>query len=112
MWRAAFGFGLVGGLTTAGVIAHALPFGVNDEPDALAGIFTLLGMGGMYLCLVTLQLRPQRLTAWRRWSYAGFYVDEFYTRIALRLWPARWIPAAAATDDARIARAAFEAAAK
>lgn len=112
MWRAAFGFGLVGGLTTAGVIAHALPFGVNDEPDALAGIFTLLGMGGMYLCLVTLQLRPQRLTAWRRWSYAGFYVDEFYTRIALRLWPARWIPAAAATDDARIARAAFEAPAK
>jgi NAD(P)H-quinone oxidoreductase subunit 5 len=26
----------------------------------------------------------------RRWSYAGFYVDEIYTRAALRLWPARW----------------------
>jgi len=39
-----------------------------------------------------LQVRPQALSVWRRWSYAGFYVDEFYTRLALRLWPGRWAP--------------------
>ena len=34
------------------------------------------------------------MRAWRRWSYAGFYVDEVYTRLALQLWPARWAPEA------------------
>ena len=49
-------------------------------------------MAMLDLCLVLLQLRPQSLGAWQRWSYAGFYVDEIYTRMALRLWPTRWTP--------------------
>ncbi|MBS0513775.1 MAG: NADH-quinone oxidoreductase subunit L [Proteobacteria bacterium] len=87
------GLAMVTGLAAAASLAHALPFGVHDAPDDLAGIVTLAGMAAMYLFLLTLQLRPQALAAWRRWSYAGFYVDEFYTRLALRLWPTRWTPA-------------------
>jgi NAD(P)H-quinone oxidoreductase subunit 5 len=47
----------------------------------------------LYGCLAQLQARPQALAAWRRRSYAGFYIDEYATRAALRLWPARWTPA-------------------
>jgi len=52
----------------------------------------LLGMVLLYLSLVTLQLRPDALQVWRRWSYAGFYVDEAVTRLVLQLWPAGWTP--------------------
>ena len=55
-------------------------------------MMALAGMAALYLCLVILQLRPQTLEACRRWSYAGFYVDEITTRLALQLWPARWTP--------------------
>ena len=63
-------------------------------------------MVGLYVCLVVLQLRPQALRTWRRWSYAGFYVDEAYTRLALQLWPARWTPEASRTPESRVADAA------
>ncbi|MEJ1267942.1 hypothetical protein WDV93_14020 [Pantoea ananatis] len=39
---------------------------------------------------VLLQKQPQRLSRWRRWSYAGFYLDEAYTRLTLLLWPTTW----------------------
>jgi NAD(P)H-quinone oxidoreductase subunit 5 len=51
-------------------------------------------MAALYVFLVLLQARPQALHAWRRWSYAGFYVDEYYTRLTLWLWPTRWTPVA------------------
>ena len=78
-------------------VAHALPLGVADAPSAAAGIVALAGMAALYLCLAILQARPQSLAVWRRWSYAGFYVDEFYTRLALRLWPSAWLPATASS---------------
>lgn len=101
---------MVGGLTLAALLAHALPLGIQDLPHQTLGLVTLLGMAALYLCLVVLQLRPQSLRAWRRWSYAGFYVDEAYTRLALQLWPGQWTPqshntastpAPAAAADAR-----------
>ena len=85
---------MIAGLTGAALLAHALPLGVRDLPHHSLGMVTLLAMLALYLCLVVLQLRPQALRAWRRWSYAGFYVDEFYTRLALQLWPGRWTPEA------------------
>ncbi|MGD9834526.1 MAG: NADH-quinone oxidoreductase subunit L [Piscinibacter sp.] len=94
MTRGLAGVAMVAALTAAMQLGHALPLGVADTPLAAAGVVALLGMAAMYLCLVAMQLRPAQLAAWRRWSYAGFYVDEFYTRLALRLWPARWAPAA------------------
>ena len=89
-WRLLAGAGMVAGLTALALLFHVLPLGLTDTPHAAAGGLALLGMGAMYVCLMTLQLRPQTLVAWRRRSYAGFYVDEVYTRLALQLWPTRW----------------------
>ena len=85
-----YGLLMVAGLTGAALLAHALPLGIQDVPHQAFGMVALLGMVVLYLCLVVLQLRPQALRTWRRWSYAGFYLDEAYTRLALQLWPARW----------------------
>jgi NAD(P)H-quinone oxidoreductase subunit 5 len=80
------------GLTLAALLLHALPLGLLNTPDPAMGAVALLGMGVLYLCMALLQARPLALEAWRRWSYAGFYVDEYYTRLALWLWPTRWTP--------------------
>ena len=88
------------GLTLAALLLHALPLGLLNTPDPAMGAVALLGMGVLYLCMALLQARPLALEAWRRWSYAGFYVDEYYTRLALWLWPtgcAPSEPAAAST---------------
>lgn len=87
------GGGMVAGLVLAALLGHALPFGLQDAPQAAAGVVALAGMAVLYLALALMQTRAPALAAWRRWSYAGFYVDEFVTRAALRLWPARWTPA-------------------
>jgi len=89
------GAAMVTALVPAALIGHALPFGVPDAPNGTAGPVALAGMAVLYLCLALLHARPAELATWRRWSYAGFYVDEYATRAALRLWPARWTPAAA-----------------
>lgn len=87
------GAAMVAGLVLAALVGHELPFGVTDAPQATAGLVALAGMALLYLCLVRMQAGAPGLAAWRRWSYAGFYVDEFVTRAALRLWPARWTAA-------------------
>jgi NAD(P)H-quinone oxidoreductase subunit 5 len=89
------GAGMVTALVLAALVGHALPFGVTDAPQAHAGLVALAAMALLYLCLVRMQTGAPGLAAWRRWSYAGFYVDEFVTRAALRLWPARWTAPAA-----------------
>lgn len=83
---------LVLGLTLLTTLAHALPLGLVDAPHGSAGWLVALAMGLMYAALGVLQRWPHRLSAWRRWSYAGFYIDEVYTRLTLSLWPARWTP--------------------
>lgn len=93
--RALAGLALVAGLTLVSALAHLLPLGVSDAPNTPAGYLALTGVALLYLALAVLQWRPQGLAAWRRWSYAGFYVDEFYTRFALFVWPARWSGGAA-----------------
>lgn len=86
------GAALVALLTACTALAHMLPLGVADMPLHAAGPVALAGMALLYLGLAMLQWCPERFAGLRRWSYAGFYVDEFYTRLALRLWPARWTP--------------------
>ena len=46
-------------------------------------------MALVYLGTAALQLPglAQRLEPLRRQSYAGFYLDETFTRLALRCWP-------------------------
>lgn len=87
-----YGVLMVAGLTSAALVAHALPLGLYDAPNNILGVIALVGMAILYTCLVLLQIRPQMLTTWRRWSYAGFYLDEVYTRLTLKIWPTRWNP--------------------
>jgi len=94
------GVGVSAGLTLLATWVHSLPLGLVDAPHDAAGWLVALAMGCMYGALVVLQRWPQKMSAWRRWSYAGFYVDEVYTRVALSLWPTRWTPPKAAQDEA------------
>ncbi len=91
------GICMVAGFTALALLAHLLPMGTTDAPNAAGGVLALMGMAVMYLCLAALQSQSQSqsqvLSAGRRWSYAGFYLDEIYTRLALQLWPPRWTPA-------------------
>ena len=88
-------------LTGAAVLAHTLPLGIVDaSSNTPLGQVALTGMTALYLFLALLQWRPQALRVWRRWSYAGFYVDAFYTRLALHWWPARWTPHTASVANA------------
>ena len=89
---------MVAGLTAAALLAHALPLGIREVPNHALGMVALIGMAVLYLCLAALQLRPRSMEIWRRWSYAGFYMDEVYTRFALQFWPSRWNPASTKTD--------------
>ena len=81
---------MVAGLTAAAWLAHELPLGLRDAPQDALGLVALGGVAALYLALALMQRAPRRLERWRRWSYAGFYVDEAYTRVALRLSPAGW----------------------
>lgn len=97
LWTAALpqlasGLAVTAGLTVIAHLAHGLPLGLTDAPHDALGLVALAGMALLYALLAALQLRPQALLAARRWSYAGFYLDEFYTRWTLRLWPHRWAP--------------------
>ena len=89
------GFCMTALLTAAALMWQLLPLGVANEPSLAAGLVALTGITLMYLGLVVLQTKPTLLAPWRRWSYAGFYIDERYTRIALKLWPASWTNTAA-----------------
>jgi len=84
---------MIAALTALAGLAHHLPLGTVNHPDIATGALALLGMVCLHGWLVAVQLKPEALARSRRWSYAGLYLDEFYTRLALRLWPARWTPA-------------------
>ena len=78
---------MIAGLTFAAMLGHALPLGIQDSPHFGLGLLALAGMAALYVGQATLQHQPQYVSRWRCLSYAGFYVDEAYTRLALRYWP-------------------------
>lgn len=92
IWQWATGVGLVALLSFMAGVVHALPLGVVDAPNNQAGVLAVVGMAALYVCLAVLQYKPNALSVWHRWSYAGFYLDEFYTRLALKLMPGGWMP--------------------
>lgn len=79
---------LVAGLTVVLIALHRIPLGIADTPDDTLGVAALAGMAVLYLILAMLQIRPTSLSVLRRFCYAGFYVDEAYTRLTIQLWPA------------------------
>lgn len=84
------GLTMVTGLSGAALLVHTLPLDLHDTPATAPGLLALIGLGALYASLAWLQWRPEALETWRRWSYAGFYIDEYYTRLVLLLWPVRW----------------------
>jgi NAD(P)H-quinone oxidoreductase subunit 5 len=83
------GIGMVALLTGLFVVGHSLPLGTFSFPHTIAGQGALVAMLSVYVCTVLLQLpgSSRWLEPLRRRSYAGFYLDEAYTRLVLRLWP-------------------------
>ena len=90
LWSAMTSIGLVLLLTLLALLAHKLPLGLLDRPDGIGGMVALIMLALMYLALVLVQWQARLLERFRRWSYAGFYVDELYTRLALKVWPGQW----------------------
>lgn len=107
--RLVAGLLMVALLAAATRLAHALPLGLADAPHEAFGWIALAGLALLYLFLALLQRHPHLLSRWRRWSYAGFYVDEAYTRLALWVWPSRWTPETPGADAARRAAPAHNA---
>jgi NAD(P)H-quinone oxidoreductase subunit 5 len=88
---------LSGGLTIVAltlftILGHQIPLGLVDHPDTHRGTVALIGMGVLYFAISVLQSRPLAIETWRRWSYAGYYVDERYTRLILKWKSNSWMP--------------------
>ena len=84
------GFMMVMGLTLLATLLQSLDFGAEDLSNQLAGNIVMFGMTVMYVLLVLIHQYPNSLVKFQRWSYAGFYLDEYYTRLTLKLWPINW----------------------
>ncbi|TAL55568.1 NADH-quinone oxidoreductase subunit L [Pandoraea sp.] len=87
---------LLGGLLFACLLVlsfagHTITLGAPSAPHALLGQMACAGMAMLYTGTAVMQVPRGRqwLEPWRRSSYAGFYLDEAYTRLALHLWPAQ-----------------------
>ena len=68
-------------------------FDVAAPPAAPAWLALAVGITflALFAVQVTIAARPQGLLAQRlhHWFYAGFYLDEIFTRLTFRVWPAR-----------------------
>ena len=80
-------------LTIAALVVGHAPVGAGVDALPTAGEVALCGMALLYLVMVAFQLRPHAMATFRRWVYAGLYMDEGYTHWVLRLWPAHWADA-------------------
>ena len=84
------GVGVILLLTLAAKLLHLLPLAPEDAPNLLAGPLALAAFIALYVLTAMLQLTPAKLSWARRWSYAGFYLDEQFTRLTLKFWPSDW----------------------
>ena len=88
---------MVSVLAVIALTLHALPLDLIDHPDPILGVIAMLGMAILYIVLALIETNSQILESWRRWSYAGFYIDEWFTRLTLRIWPTNWVKASPST---------------
>lgn len=77
-------------LTVVSLLFHTLPLGIQDHPHTTYALWMMVAMLGLYMATALILLMPARLGHLHRWIYAGLYLDEFYTRNVLRLWPISW----------------------
>jgi NAD(P)H-quinone oxidoreductase subunit 5 len=92
--------GIVGASAIAAfyLVAHAAAGRVWSQVPAASGAATTLGwalvgagMLGLFAVKTILSLRPQGqlARALYPWLFAGFYLDEHFTRLTFRFWPPR-----------------------
>jgi NAD(P)H-quinone oxidoreductase subunit 5 len=93
IWRVGVAVAVLVALTMAAMGVHSLPLGLRDAPLETSGMIVAASFAAFYLMLALIQRAPASLTAWRRRAYAGFYMDEFFTRVALMLGASGWMPA-------------------
>lgn len=96
------GCSLVLGLTQLYLLWHLLFAGLAPAPAAVAtplAAWVLLCFGALYGTQAWLRCHPRGRLArgLYPWTYYGFYLDETFTRLTFRLWPARLSPAQAKT---------------
>ncbi|MBZ2169059.1 NADH-quinone oxidoreductase subunit L [Marinobacter sp. F4216] len=72
----------------------------SSEPSILLTTWVLAMIGGLYVTQIWLRCFPRGKFAERfyPWAYCGFYLDESFTRLTFKLWPARLSPAQAKTS--------------
>jgi len=99
--RLAVGGGLLSLLSLLAFVGHLVPLGAIMQPHAYAGQVALVALVLLYLGTAMLQVPAwrARFASLRRQSYAGFYLDEAFTRLTLRFWPVR-LPVARRSDAA------------
>jgi NAD(P)H-quinone oxidoreductase subunit 5 len=93
-----------------GLVAHALAV---PDPAAGAGLgwgLVAIGFAALFAVQTTLLARPEgRLArALHPWLFAGFYLDERFTRLTFRVWPPR-LPRGPAASTATHTAASMEA---
>jgi NAD(P)H-quinone oxidoreductase subunit 5 len=68
--------------------------GVAEQPSALGWGLVGGALVALFALKTLLELRPagRLATALYPWLYAGFYLDERFTRLTFRLWPPRLAP--------------------
>ncbi|MCU0682092.1 MAG: NADH-quinone oxidoreductase subunit L [Polyangiaceae bacterium] len=76
--------------------AHAVPETAQGEPPTLRAAFVVVSFATLFAAQAALQSRPDGRLARALYPqlFAGFYLDEFFTRLTFRLWPPRLPPAA------------------
>ena len=85
-----FGFLIISGLALLATSLQMFDFATSDIHNRLGLLIATIVMLLMYILLALIQKSPEKLSLFQRWSYAGFYLDEFYTRLTLKIWPADW----------------------
>ncbi|MBC54556.1 MAG: NADH-quinone oxidoreductase subunit L [Gammaproteobacteria bacterium] len=102
-WSILRGAGLVLALTQFYLIWHLVFATVAPAASATTAavtIWVLLSFIILYSIQFWLRCHPQGLLARTLypWAYSGFYLDESFTRLTFRIWPARLSPAQAQTQ--------------
>ncbi len=90
------------GLTQLYLLWHALFAGLAPGAGAAAPallVWVLLSFGALYATQVWIRRHPHGRVAETLypWAYCGFYLDETFTRLTFKLWPARLSPLQAQT---------------